>query len=307
MMKNMQSRVDAPIQRGTVITGKWNHRQYKVIRKIGAGMIGTVYMCRHKNTLVALKISEQSMSLTTEVNVLKALGKVQDHRLGPFLFDVDDWESVNGHTYSFYVMEFVNGVSLEMFISQHGDSYLGIILLEMLTQLEELHQHGWVFGDLKNENILVTTSPLAVRFIDVGGTTKTGRSVKEYSEFYDRAYWQLGTRRAEPSYDLFALAMVVLAIYYPKHFKRTDNIKEDIFKKIAAIPALRIYENMLQKAISGNYLSAKQMREDLVYSCIRAQTNKVSTTNISEGYVIQAGIISFLSLLFYGTAQLLFP
>ena len=64
-------------------------------------MIGTVYLCQMNKRLVALKISKQAMSLTAEVNVLKSLdkvnkvnkGKVQDQRLGPFLLDVDDFET----------------------------------------------------------------------------------------------------------------------------------------------------------------------------------------------------------------------
>ncbi|WP_347836547.1 hypothetical protein [Gracilibacillus sp. JCM 18860] len=56
------------------------------------------------------------------------------------------------------------------------------------------------------DNLIVSRNPVRLRWVDVGGTTLIGRSIKEYTEFYDRAYWQMGTRRAEPSYDLFALA-----------------------------------------------------------------------------------------------------
>src|SRR5699024_7632141 len=167
----------------------------------------------------------------------------------PFLIDVDDVEMPNGHTYSFYVMEYIHGRSMESFVRQHGSEWIGVFMIQLLDQLEQLHQSGWVFGDFKNDNLLVTSSPPTVRFIDVGGTTKIGRSIKEYSEFYDRAYWHLGTREATPNYDLFALVMVVLAIYYPKKFKRTTNSQQLIFQKLAAVPEIRLFRPILQKAI----------------------------------------------------------
>ena len=37
-----------------------------------------------------------------------------------------------------------------------------------------------------------------------------GSSIKEFTEFYDRGYWGLGSRKAEPSYDLFAVAMIMI-------------------------------------------------------------------------------------------------
>lgn len=92
MQKNIQKNDSIVIKPGTVIVGKWNRHRYVVKRQIGAGMIGTVYLCQINKRLVALKVSKQSMSLTTEVNVLKSLNKVQvqDKSLGPFLIDVDD-------------------------------------------------------------------------------------------------------------------------------------------------------------------------------------------------------------------------
>ena len=40
---------------------------------------------------VALKMSDNGMSITSEVNVLKSFAKVQGSALGPSLLDVDDW------------------------------------------------------------------------------------------------------------------------------------------------------------------------------------------------------------------------
>ena len=58
--------------------------------------------------------------------------------------------------------------------------------------MDKLHQAGFVLGDLKLDNLIVTNNPIRLRFIDVGGVTLFDRSVKEYTEFYDRGYWQCG-------------------------------------------------------------------------------------------------------------------
>lgn len=288
------------VKRGTVIEGKWHRNRYKIIRMLGSGTVGTVYLCSHKGQFVALKISEQSMSMTAEVQVLKTLGnlKVQDSRLGPYLMDVDDWLLANGKTLSFYVMEYIKGESLQTFIHKNGTSWITVLLFQLLEQLELIHRSGYVFGDLKSENIIVTNHPPTIRLIDVGGTTKIGRSVKEYTNFYDRAYWRLGTRLAEPSYDLFAVAMVILAVFYPKKFTRVKHNNVYIKRKLLQIKSLEPYAPVLLKAIEGKYTSAKQMRDDLFKRMMRM--NKLETKQTSSSFLLELILLGTLSSAYFG-------
>lgn len=253
------------LKRGTVIEGKWHRNHYKVVRLLGSGTVGAVYLCSQNGRFVALKISEQSVNMTAEVQLLKTLNqmKVQDSRLGPSLLDVDDWEMPGGQKVSFYVMEYISGESLPTFIQKHGASWVVVLLLGLLEQLDLIHRSGYVFGDLKSENIIVERHPPKIRLIDVGGMTKIGRSVKEYTNFYDRAYWRLGTRRAEPSYDLFSVVMVVLSIFYPNKFTRTTHNHTLIKRKLYQVKPLVPYAPVLMKAIEGKYKSAGQMQNDL--------------------------------------------
>ena len=74
---------------------------------------------------------------------------------------------------------------------------------------------------------MLPATPSRIRCIDVGGTTIQGRAIKEFTEFYDRGYWGLGTRKAEPAYDLFAVAMIMINTAYPKRFnKKTGGISQ---------------------------------------------------------------------------------
>ncbi len=305
MAKNIQKKDSVGIRPGTVIQGKWNKKKYTVVRKIGAGMVGTVYLCRMQNQFIALKMSEQAISMTAEVNVLKSLNKVQDNRLGPFLLDVDDWEYQHNLIYSFYVMEYIHGISMEAFVKKNGFEWIGVFLIQLLDQLEGLHQAGWVFGDLKNDNILIASSPPQVRLIDVGGTTKRGRSIKEYSEFYDRAYWHLGAREAEPSYDLFAIVMVILAIFYPNKFKRNKDSKNLLLSKLNNIPELRLYQKSLQKAVLGKYSSARQMKDEIMQMMLKQQVKGKRRDNSQSTYLVEAFLILVASGAYYLVLQLI--
>ena len=105
-------------------------------------------------------------------------------------------------------------------MSKKGKTWLPILILQLLSDLENLHNQGWVFGDLKPDNLIISGPPVKIRCIDVGGTTMIGRAIKEYTEFFDRGYWGEGSRKAEVTYDLFAVAMIMINAYYPGRFTK---------------------------------------------------------------------------------------
>ncbi|WP_328820919.1 protein kinase domain-containing protein [Peribacillus faecalis] len=272
MMMSNTTKNPSKVPPGTVINGKWNKNRYKVIRMLGAGANGTVYLADHQGQLVAIKMSSDYGSIASEMNVLKSFSKVQGSSLGPYLFHGDDWEH-NGRSFPFYVMEYIQGDDLLSFIKKKGDDWVGILLLQLLASLDELHSQGWIFGDLKPENLIVMDASHSIRCIDVGGTTPIGRSVKEYTEFFDRGYWGLGTRKAEPSYDLFAVAMIGINVCYPNRFQKQSDRKRQLLEIVDKNVKLRPYNKVIRKALLGEYGSAKEMRRELLLS-IQAKNDR---------------------------------
>ncbi|WP_035099001.1 serine/threonine protein kinase [Anoxybacteroides tepidamans] len=250
---------------GTVVVGKWHHHAYKIIKLLGNGANGAVYLAESKRGLVAIKVSDSNTTILSEVNVLKRFSKVQGVALGPSLLDVDDWfdPSVN-RLIPFYVMEYIRGEEFFTFIKKRGKEWIIILMLQLLSSLEKLHKEGWVFGDLKPENLLVAGMPPTIRLLDVGGTTLQGRAIKEFTEFYDRGYWGLGSRKADPAYDLFAVAMIMIHACYPRKFERKENARQQLSEMIQADATLRKYHKVLMKAIDGTYKQAIEMKRDLV-------------------------------------------
>jgi serine/threonine protein kinase, bacterial len=284
-VKNHTSKNQAyKLEPGTIITGKWHNNTYRIIRSLGYGATGYVYLAESKAAPVALKISDNGMAITSEVNVLRHFSKVQGTSLGPSLIDVDDW-SLPGMKYvPFYAMEYVNGENFTRFIQSRGAEWSGILMLQLLADLDRLHSAGWVFGDLKPDNLLVVGPPPKVRWLDVGGTTLIGRSIKEYTEFFDRGYWGLGSRKAEPSYDLFASSMIMINTAYPNRFDKLDGGFQQLKKAIENKKVLVPYRKVLFNALNGHYTTAISMRDDL----LDAMTQNMSNVQKEKGQAVSS-------------------
>lgn len=263
-MRNFSSNQVCKLLPGTKLHGKWHKKPYKIIKELGSGATGVVYLAETVGGLAALKIGTSSMSITSEVNVLKHFSKVQGQVLGPSLLDVDDF-IIQRQTIPFYAMEYLQGEELLTFVANKGDEWIGIFMVQLLGDLDRLHRVGWAFGDLKPENLLIVGPTPRIRWFDVGGTTQLGRSIKEYTEFYDRGYWGLGSRVAEPSYDLFSVAMIMIHCAYRRRFdKKGEKPFEQLKAAIEEKPFLRDYKEVLYKALRGKYTNAQLMKKDLI-------------------------------------------
>ncbi|WP_310200174.1 protein kinase domain-containing protein [Neobacillus niacini] len=284
-MMNHSLKSRCKVAPGTVIIGKWHSNKYTVLKELGYGANGIVYLAKFKNTQVALKMSDNGMSITSEVNVLRSFAKVQGSTLGPSLLDVDDWKSNRGQI-SFYAMEYIQGPDLLTFLQNKGKSWTTVLFLQLLNDLNTLHANGWVFGDLKPENLIVTGPTPRIRCIDVGGTTLQGRAIKEFTEFYDRGYWGLGTRKADPAYDLFAVAMIMINTAYPKRFNKTIGGISQLREAIKKQKDLLLFEKVIVKALQGQYTNALQMRTELMSLIIDKKNhdtlNKSAVTNTNS-------------------------
>ena len=244
----------------TTLVGKWHKRRYQVIGRIGEGSRGSIYLVQGSRGRFALKISKDSSVITREAKILKVMRKVQGVQLGPFLFDVDD-AVIHQTSYSFYVMEYIEGIQIKDWYQPGKFNQLATVMKQLLFQLHHIHQAGYIFGDLKLENLLIDRKRKRIRLVDFGGVTKIGRSVREYTSQYDRGYWQMGERRAEPSYDLFAVAMCMLQLdpTFRKYGANNKNLMRLIDRSQTLVP----FHSILKKAVSGSYTHATEMKRDL--------------------------------------------
>lgn len=122
-----------------------------LIRKLGAGQFGVVYLARHGSSNYALKCVEKSQIVDCKLEKqLLQEKEVLDHSSHPFV--LQHCRSFKDERFVYFLTEFINGLELFEVIREMGllcskDSRFYIA--SMLLALEYLHQRNVVYRDLK--------------------------------------------------------------------------------------------------------------------------------------------------------------
>ena len=247
---------------GNTIRGKWRKRTYRIVRPLGEGSNGKVYLVRSGARTAALKLGDDIIDLQTEVNALRTLAK-QSNGNALELIDADDVE-IDGKDYPFYVMNYVHGTAPHLFLRKNGMRWFPFIGYRLLGRLVHFHRHGLIFGDLKTDNVIVAANG-EVELVDYGGVTKKGCSVRQFTEMYDRAYWNAGSRTADEGYDLFAFA--VLCLYMAgsgRKIARAQNALpqtrsvDDLLRIVNECHVCRRMAPFFRKALLGQFTGSEE-------------------------------------------------
>lgn len=155
---------------GTVIGGV-----YEVLSIIGWGGMGTVYKVKHQvlERVCAVKVLDNRLA---DANAWKRF-QVEARAIGSLnhraLVNVYDLGVHEGKT-PFFVMDLVDGVSLETLLFEGGPLFLDDVLKifdEVLDCLAYTHKHGIIHRDVKPANIMVsvdTQGGIKVKLLDFG-------------------------------------------------------------------------------------------------------------------------------------------
>lgn len=168
---------------GSVFAGR-----YEIIRSLGAGGMGEVYLAcdvRYRDFLVALKVLYPGVIRTREAqqrfrNEILASYRV-NHPNIVRAFEYFDEKEIQA-----YAMEYVDGGDLSICMAagaMEPEVVLGI-LKQVAAGLQAVHSQGIVHRDLKPENILLTQSGVVkisdfgvARLIGAQGVTQAGAMV----------------------------------------------------------------------------------------------------------------------------------
>jgi len=282
-----------------MIKGKWNKGKYYIEGLLGQGGMAKVYRAidiEEKKTY-ALKVSQDIQSITKEAEMLSTLS---DMECLPYIIDFDDFDYDN-KTYYFIAMEYIEGYNLKELIDKKRINIkeaIGVVII-IGEFLKKLHGQGYIYGDLKAENIMIDKKSNSIRIIDLGGITPIGNSINEFTPLYDRAKWQSGLRRADEKYDIFSLSMLLTLMIIKNEGKLLKMTILDILNELKKNKAnkgiIRIIKNgLLQKETTFNFIEElKSIYKDVP----NIKQNVESLDSIVNGYLISC-IICFFTILF---------
>lgn len=197
------------------IKGMWTGKTYIMLKRLGSGGIGEIYLVEdQEGRLLALKLSTDMISVTKEYNFLSRL-KHKDFI--PKVFDIDDF-SKQGKTYHFFTMEYIEGYNLKSGLKKAAlDFKTKLDIMRIITNIiKEINELGYIYTDLKHENIMIDGRNRLIKLIDLGSLVEIGSTVKEYTPMYDRLCWGKGRRIADLSYQMFVIAMLFISMLLNK-------------------------------------------------------------------------------------------
>jgi serine/threonine protein kinase len=239
--------------------GKWTGKQFVVRRLLGEGSSGQVYEVMSGGRIYALKKGFSAIDLQSEINRIEQFSKTQGSPLESYFLLADDAET-DGEVVPFYVMRYVPGQSLSSYTENSPSiSDLYRIGKQLLLWLQFIHKQGFIFGDLKPENIIIT-SKKDVHLIDYGGVTPIGNSVKEFTDGYDRSYWGAGGRQADPTFDLFSFAVTMIQIVSNRPIPMKQRSLTLLIDMIHSNERLRPWSPLLMDMLQGRIHSASDAR-----------------------------------------------
>ena len=163
--------------------------RYRLIRKIGEGGFGTVYLAEQGEPVkrqVALKLIKPGMDtqeIIARFEVERQALALMDH---PHIAKVHDAGATDGGR-PYFVMELVNGVPITDYCATNAldaRQRLGLFA-SLCAAVQHAHQKGVIHRDLKPSNILVSTHDgiPAVKVIDFGIAKAIGMELTEKTLF----------------------------------------------------------------------------------------------------------------------------
>ncbi len=264
-----------------IITGKWTNKRYMLLKKLGAGGIGEIYLVQGPDMrLYALKLSTDMVSITKEYKYLKKFG---DTKHFPEVYELDDLEK-KGKLYHFFTMEYIQGYTLKQAMKNNLLSIKAKfrIICILTKMLKVLNDYGYVYTDLKYENIMIDRRNNLLRLVDAGSITEIGRIVKEFTPMYDRASWGKGTRIADCSYQLFTLALLFLSMLFGRNLDPDKEKIEQLIKGLKRLPLPHRLNEVIKKSLDG------RLRDCSIFY------NEISSIRV-DGLKLHAGLTAALN------------
>ena len=298
------------LQSGDIISG-----MYQVIREIGTGGMGVIYIGYHlhlQKQIVIKKIKEtcvDRVNVRGEADILKQLRHT-------YLPQVYDFLEVGNDVYT--VMDYIPGENLQYYIDHNYTFPEETILLwmrELCEVLDYLHTRKprILHSDIKPANIMVTPEG-DICLIDfnisldgsvtqeVQGLSRRYASPEQFRCAMDKMYGRKSSETLDERMDIYSLG----AVFYRMMSGYLPDAQNGVPYALSQIDIpyadglKRIVDKAMDREVSRRFRTAKQMEEALSHMekydpKYRRLTNLQILTATAWGFCILAGIFLIAS------------
>ena len=251
--------------------GKLIAGRYEVVRPLGRGGIGKVFLCNDKKTgdRVALKMlrtkyqdNDKAVArFIREINTIKDL----DH---PCIVKIFDASQDNGQI--FYTMEYLEGKTLRTWMGERGRLPFGSIVrvLSMLAHALEHAHKTTIHRDLSPENVMVMADG-QVRLLDFGlaklqdnssNLTMVGMSLGKLA--YVAPEQRVNAAKVDHRADIYPLGVM----FFETLTGELPGLEKDFSKLRPDLPAscLTFLEKAMAYKADDRFSDCQQFREALM-------------------------------------------
>jgi len=264
---------------------------YKVLKSIGSGASGKVFLARDlkTNTKVAIKIpmifltADQMHRFAHESRLLSRLSH-------PNIAHIEKTGIIAKDDLPYIVMEYVDGKTIHHYCKDEQLDFKQIIELfkQVLDAVQYAHNKGIVHRDIKPENILVNESG-EVKLLDFGIALATDNSTQQLTQLtktgeivgtlaYMSPEQVSGNDDLDTRADVYSLGVVLYQLLSDslpyqidagKIFSAISQIIEDLPKKLTTqnhkvdVNLATIVHHAIEKSPEARYQSPRDFKKDL--------------------------------------------
>ena len=238
----------------TSLIGKVIKGRYYIVKEIGQGGMGVVYLAHDRNLLdkpVVVKIMFDKANEWAKKKFKQEVESLSRIDHPGVVRPLDTGEDADGKP--FFVMEYIEGDLLRSFIKPLGmdSKQTAYFIYEICQALSAVHAKGIYHRDLKPENILVKkleSGKLQIKLIDFGiarvNNSQLGEVTIVDSWIGTLSYMaseQLRQEPVSPATDIFALGIIVYEMLTGQHpFINDANSEKPSFYKLLELQKIGV-------------------------------------------------------------------
>ena len=278
-----------------------NYGKYKILKKIGKGGMGIVYLAEYTENFdlldsstsitrqVALKTISPEQKLDSKnlilfIREIKTLAKLKEHQnIAHF---IDTGTSEKGKP--FFVMDYIDGEPINVYCDKNKLPINERILFfrQILDAINHLHKTGILHCDIKPNNIIVDLNGIP-KVIDFGIASRYGAFISDqnsHTTFLQQAFTlnyaspeQIrGDKNLKPATDIYSLGVVLYELLTGQLPVKFNEISS--YDQLISISANK-YPLHIRKAISEISIDEEKERIYLDRDCKKLAELKNNLTN----------------------------